>query len=130
MPPTPSSPPPNLAARFAGTCGSCGKRYDVGERIAKDATTGKWAHAWCLHGDLFRSGSAVAASSSPDGARCAATTKAGRPCANAPQKGERYCGPHLDTPARTPSPAPSPSPLPARHETVAERAEREGWEPF
>lgn len=122
MPSSPASPPPNLAARFAGTCGSCGQRYDVGERIAKDASTGKWAHAWCLHGNLFRTGGA---SSPADGARCAATTKAGKPCANAPQKGERYCGPHLDVAARPPA-----APAPTRHETVAERAEREGWEPF
>lgn len=125
MPPNPASPPPNLAAKFAGTCGSCGKRYDVGERIAKDESTGKWAHAWCLHGDLFRAGSGSAGS--VDGTRCAATTKAGKPCANAPQKGERYCGPHLDAVARTPSATSAPPPP---HETVAERAEREGWEPF
>lgn len=124
MPPTPSSPPPNLAAKFAGTCGSCGKRYDVGERIAKDGAAGTWAHAWCLHGNLFRGGGA--STGAGGAARCAATTKAGKPCANAPQKGERYCGPHLDTAARAPSPSPSPSP----RETVAERAAREGWEPF
>ncbi len=28
--------------------------------------------------------------------RCQARTKKGKPCANAPQKGESYCGPHLD----------------------------------
>ena len=27
--------------------------------------------------------------------RCQALTKKGKPCSNAPQKGERYCGPHL-----------------------------------
>ncbi|MCC7384338.1 MAG: hypothetical protein IT384_21005 [Deltaproteobacteria bacterium] len=28
--------------------------------------------------------------------RCQARTKKGAPCQNAPQKGELYCGPHLD----------------------------------
>ena len=27
--------------------------------------------------------------------RCQGVTKKGKPCSNAPQKGERYCGPHL-----------------------------------
>jgi hypothetical protein len=27
--------------------------------------------------------------------RCQATTKKGTPCSNVPQKGEKYCGPHL-----------------------------------
>jgi hypothetical protein len=27
--------------------------------------------------------------------RCQATTKKGKPCSNAPQHGERFCGPHL-----------------------------------
>ena len=26
---------------------------------------------------------------------CQGVTKKGKPCSNAPQKGERYCGPHL-----------------------------------
>ena len=32
--------------------------------------------------------------------RCQAKTKKGKPCANVPQKGESYCGPHLDQLAR------------------------------
>ncbi len=27
--------------------------------------------------------------------RCQGVTKKGKPCSNVPQKGERYCGPHL-----------------------------------
>ncbi|MDX2380388.1 MAG: hypothetical protein QNM02_11605, partial [Acidimicrobiia bacterium] len=27
--------------------------------------------------------------------KCRATTKKGKPCNNAPQKGEQFCGPHL-----------------------------------
>ena len=28
--------------------------------------------------------------------RCAATKKNGQPCRNQPQRGERFCGPHMD----------------------------------
>ncbi len=40
--------------------------------------------------------------------RCEGTTKAGRPCANTPQRGERFCGSHLPTPTSEAAPSVNP----------------------
>ena len=36
--------------------------------------------------------------------KCRATTNKGKPCNNAPQKGEQFCGPHLNQLAARPDP--------------------------
>ena len=69
----------------------------VGHHDARDE-----ARAW--HGlcDLAESQGAL-----PD--LCQATTRGGKPCRNAPQRGQRFCGAHLadDGATATPSPAAS-----------------------
>ena len=94
---------PTFAARYAGTCATCGKRFAVGDPIASLVVDKKstYHHAACRYpATAFLSshdpdvGTAMDTGlDSPD--RCKATTKKGAPCSNAPQKGEQYCGPHL-----------------------------------
>jgi hypothetical protein len=90
---------PTFAARYAGRCGSCGQRFAVGDPVASvvvDKTT-TYHHGACRYpatAFLSRTASDVAGET-PDPAKCRATTKKGKPCSNAAQKGERFCGPHL-----------------------------------
>lgn len=95
---------PTFAARYAGTCATCRRRFAVGDPIASVVVDTKttYHHAACRYpatAFLAQTGGEAAADSapgnSPQPGRCAATTKRGAPCANAPQKGERFCGPHL-----------------------------------
>jgi len=48
-----------------------------------------------LEFDAWREFMRAAEAKEPLPDRCQAVTKKGKPCSNAPQKGERYCGPHL-----------------------------------
>ena len=96
---------PTFAARYPGTCATCGQRFGVGEPIAsvlieKEST---YHHGACRYPatallsqraaetDL---GAGRAARDEPT-SKCSATTIKGKPCNNAPQKGEQFCGPHL-----------------------------------
>ena len=91
---------PTIAARYAGTCATCGQRFAVGDPIASVRVdkTSTYHHGACRYpatallsrGDV----DAVGAARNETG-KCRATTKKGKPCENAPQKGEQFCGPHL-----------------------------------
>ncbi|MGI9643737.1 MAG: hypothetical protein ACR2O6_00340 [Ilumatobacteraceae bacterium] len=86
---------PTFAARYAGTCAACGQRFAVGDPIASVVVGKKTTYQ---HGACRYPASAFLAQASGDTStpgRCKATTKKGKPCSNAPQKGEQYCGPHL-----------------------------------
>lgn len=90
---------PTIAARYAGTCATCGQRFAVGDPIASVAVDKKstYHHGACRYPAtalLSHDAAAVGADRIESGA-CRATTKKGKPCGNAPQKGEQFCGPHL-----------------------------------
>ncbi|MEP7203598.1 MAG: hypothetical protein ABI894_13370 [Ilumatobacteraceae bacterium] len=94
---------PTMAARYAGTCATCGQRFAVGDPIASVRVNKKttYHHGACRYPAtalLSSKGSGadlevVRGASKP--AKCRATTNKGRPCDNAAQKGEQFCGPHL-----------------------------------
>ena len=97
---------PSFAARYAGTCASCGQRFAVGDPIASvmvdNETT--YQHRACRYPATALLSQKVtdasadvvgAASNAPKPGLCRATTSKGKPCNNAPQKGEQFCGPHL-----------------------------------
>lgn len=97
---------PTVRARYAGTCATCGQRFAVGDPIASVVVDKKptYHHGACRYPAtalLSRAdaaagvGSAGGAHNAPSSARCRATTNKGKPCNNAPQKGEQFCGPHL-----------------------------------
>ena len=48
-----------------------------------------------LEFDAWRAFFRVAETKEPLPDRCQGFTKKGKPCSNVPQKGERFCGPHL-----------------------------------
>ncbi len=97
---------PTLRARYPGPCATCGQRFVVGEPIASvvlDKTT-TYHHGACRypatallsqHASEADVGGAGSVGHAPKQDRCATTTKRGKPCSNAPQKGERFCGPRL-----------------------------------
>lgn len=98
---------PTFVARYAGMCGTCGQRFAVGDPIASIVVDKKstYHHGACRYSaTAFLSqhdtdGVADAwsvRSSAPSPGRCRATTKKGKPCSNTPQKGEQFCGPHLN----------------------------------
>jgi hypothetical protein len=96
---------PTIAARYAGTCATCGQRFGVGEPIASVIVDKKptYHHGACRYPAtalLSQSAAendvdAADAARSQTHVRCLATTRKGQPCNNAPQKGEKFCGPHL-----------------------------------
>jgi hypothetical protein len=97
---------PTKPAKYAGTCGACGQRFAAGDPIASvviDKRT-TYQHGHCRYPAtalLERTGTeadvgAVAATRNVvKVGRCRATTNKGKPCGNAPQNGEQFCGPHL-----------------------------------
>ena len=97
---------PTIAARYAGTCATCGQRFAVGDPIASVIVDKKptYHHGACRYPATALLSPTVTeadpaavgtASNAPKPGRCRATTKKGKPCNNAPQKGEQFCGPHL-----------------------------------
>jgi hypothetical protein len=87
---------PTMPARYAGTCGTCGQRFAVGDPIASVLVDKKTTYH---HGACRYPASALLGSETLG--RCRATTSKGKPCNNTPQKGEELCGPHLSqVPAR------------------------------
>jgi hypothetical protein len=96
---------PTIAARYAGTCATCGQRFGVGEPIASVIVKKKatYHHGACrypatalLSQRAADTGiEAVDAAHNEPTSKCSATTTKGKPCNNAPQKGEQFCGPHL-----------------------------------
>jgi len=96
---------PTIAARYAGTCATCGDRFAVGDPIASIIVDKKatYHHGACRYPAtaLLAQGGGTADFAT---GRCRGTTKKGKPCSNAPQKGEQFCGPHLtQLGGRTPS---------------------------
>lgn len=95
---------PTIAARYAGTCATCGQRFGVGDPIASVVVDKKPTYH---HGACRYAATAFLSLAADDGVdeagavrrgnagKCRATTKQGKPCANDPQHGERFCGPHL-----------------------------------
>ena len=96
---------PTIAARYAGTCATCGQRFGVGEPIASVIVKKKltYHHGACrypatalLSQRAADTGiDAVGTAHNEPTSKCSATTTRGKPCNNAPQKGEQFCGPHL-----------------------------------
>lgn len=97
---------PTIAARYAGTCATCGQRFAVGDLIASVIVDKKptYHHGECRYPAtaLLSQQTTEADDKSVGTARnasipgkCRATTKKGKPCNNTPQKGEQFCGPHL-----------------------------------
>ena len=97
---------PTIAARYAGTCATCGQRFAVGEPIASVIVDKKptYHHGACRYPATALLSQAATESevdaaegtrNEPNPGKCGARTKKGKPCDNAPQKGEKFCGPHL-----------------------------------
>jgi len=95
---------PTIAARYAGTCATCGQRFAVGDPIAAVSVHKKttYHHGACrypatalLTQDAAEADVAAVGAARDDTGKCGATTKKGKPCGNAPQHGEQFCGPHL-----------------------------------
>lgn len=106
---------PTFAARYAGTCATCGKAFAIGDPIASVVVDKKstYHHGACRYAaTAFLSHRVADASAEVGGAashvpqpgKCGAATKKGKPCHNAPQNGERYCGPHLTKLRHGPTP--------------------------
>lgn len=93
---------PTFAARYSGICATCGQRFSVGDSIASVVVDKKstYHHAACRYpaSAFLAEADGVAHTTAvrpAGGGGCQATTKKGKPCSNDPQKGERFCGPHL-----------------------------------
>jgi hypothetical protein len=97
---------PTIAARYRGTCATCGQPFAVGDPIASVIVDKKptYHHGGCRYPATALLSQNVteadvdaveAATSTPKPGKCRATTNKGKPCNNAPQKGEQFCGPHL-----------------------------------
>ena len=97
---------PTMPAKYAGTCGTCRQRFAVGDPIASVLVEKKmtYHHQACRYPatallaqfttEADVDAVATARKASTPG-KCRATTNKGKPCNNAPQKGEQFCGPHL-----------------------------------
>jgi hypothetical protein len=100
---------PTFAARYPGTCATCRLRFAVGDPIASVIVDKRTAyhHGACRYpataflnqqvteNDVDDVDAVGAAGAAAKPGRCGATTNKGKPCNNAPQKGEQFCGPHL-----------------------------------
>jgi hypothetical protein len=97
---------PTMPAKYAGTCATCGQRFAVGDPIASMLVDKKmtYHHGACRYpATALLVQDAVVADvdamaterTAPTPEKCRATTNKGKPCNNAPQKGEQFCGPHL-----------------------------------
>ena len=98
---------PTMPAKYAGTCATCRQRFAFGDPIASVLVDKKmtYHHGACRYpatallaqrGASTEVDSLAGAQSAPKPATCRATTNKGNPCNNAPQKGEQFCGPHLN----------------------------------
>ncbi len=98
---------PTMPAKYAGTCGTCGKRFAPGDPIASVLVDKKMTYH---HGACRYPASALLGELQSVG-KCRATTSKGKRCSNTPQKGEEYCGPHLTQLANRTSPDPEDAPF-------------------
>jgi hypothetical protein len=96
---------PTMPAKYSGTCRTCGRRFEAGDPIASVLVDKKmtYHHGACRYPATALLTQHGAIDVGPSG-KCRATTSKGKPCNNAPQKGEMYCGPHLSQLAARPSP--------------------------
>jgi len=95
---------PTMPAKYAGTCGTCGERFAVGDPIASVLVEKKmtYHHGTCRYPAtalLTDGGSKIS-----NAGKCRATTNKGKPCNNTAQRGEQFCGPHLTQLAARSSP--------------------------
>lgn len=111
---------PTMAAKYPGTCATCGQRFASGDPIASVLVDKKWQrhHGHCRYpatallqrkisdADVDATARAVKA---PKPGKCRAVTGKGKgkPCNNAPQRGEVFCGPHLTQLVNRPTAQPS-----------------------
>jgi hypothetical protein len=106
---------PTMPAKYAGTCGTCGQRFAVGDPIASVLVDKKktYHHGACRYPAtalLAQDSTAadvdavVTTRQASMSGMCRATTNKGKPCKNTPQKGEQFCGPHLTQLVARPSP--------------------------
>ena len=97
---------PTFAARYGGTCATCGQRFAVGDPIASEVVDKKttYHHGACRYpataflskqASEFDVDAVDSTGRAPLPGKCRATTSKGKPCNNTPQKGEQFCGPHL-----------------------------------
>ena len=105
-----------MPAKYAGTCATCRQRFAVGDPIASvlDDKKMTYHHGACRYpatallaqerADIDVDDPAIARNAATS-ATCRATTNKGKPCNNAPQKGEQFCGPHLTRSVARSSPA-------------------------
>jgi hypothetical protein len=108
---------PTMAAKYPGTCATCGQRFAPGDPIASVLVDNKWQrhHGRCrypatalLHSEIIEAVDARApAIKAPKLGTCQAVTGKGKPCNNAPQRGEVFCGPHLTQLVNRPTAPPS-----------------------
>ena len=109
---------PTMAAKHPGTCATCGQRFAPGDPIASVLVDKKWQrhHGHCRYpatallqrkiseADVDATARAMKA---PKPGKCRAVTGKGKPCNNAPQRGEVFCGPHLTQLVNRPTAQPS-----------------------
>jgi hypothetical protein len=97
---------PTMPAKYAGTCGTCGQRFAIGDPIASVLVDKKttYHHGACrypatalLAQDTTNNDAGIVTTNRQiaELGKCRATTSKGKPCNNTPQKGEQFCGPHL-----------------------------------
>jgi hypothetical protein len=91
---------PTMPAKYAGTCATCGQRFAIGDPIASVRVDRKttYHHGACRYPAtalLAQGSTGVTEREGSTLEKCRATTSKGKPCDNAPQKGEQFCGPHL-----------------------------------
>ena len=97
---------PTFEARSAGMCATCRHTFAIGDLVASVVVDRKptYHHGACRYSataflsqhvtdPAIDAGGAVGNATTLE--KCRATTKKGKPCNNAPQKGEQFCGPHL-----------------------------------
>jgi len=110
---------PTVAAKYPGTCATCGQRFVAGDPIASVLVDKKWQrhHGHCrypatalLQGKISETDvdNAARAEKPPTPGKCRAVTGKGRPCNNAPQRGEVFCGSHLTQLVNRPTAQSSP----------------------
>ncbi len=88
---------PTIAARYPGTCDTCRQRFAVGDPIASVTVDKKttYHHGACRYPATALLSQQATEADTPQPGKCRATTNKGKPCNNAPQNGELFCGPHL-----------------------------------
>ena len=98
---------PTMPARYAGTCGTCGRRFAVGDPIASVLVDKRmtYHHGRCrypatalLQQEVAEADddAVLAAQTLPKAGICRATTNKGKPCRNRAMNGSNFCGPHHD----------------------------------